>query len=140
MSPQGKSGPDMSELFERFSFNRGFFTLSRQIWRPATDIVETQDAFVLRLEVAGVPEESIEVTADGDRLIVRGCRREVRRPDAIRYHTLELQYGKFERVFRFPFSLGKKDVTAAYRDGLLEIEVPKKSTVGPVLIEILEMP
>jgi HSP20 family molecular chaperone IbpA len=82
MSPQGKSGPDMSELFERFSFNRGFFTLSRQIWRPATDIVETQDAFVLRLEVAGVPEESIEVTADGDRLIVRGCRREVRRPDA----------------------------------------------------------
>lgn len=128
-------------MFEkRVSLRTAFFTLSGHLWKPATDIVETQDAFVLRLEIAGVPEEAISITTENDRLIVRGRRSEERREEAVRYHTLELQYGCFERVFRFPFSLGMKDVRATFRDGLLEIRVPKKSAARePVLIEILEM-
>jgi HSP20 family protein len=142
MAAARKNPFDPQLLFgQRVSLRAAYFTLSGQLWKPATDIVETADAFILRLEIAGVPEEAVSITADNDRLIVRGRRSEGGREAVVRYHTLELQYGSFEKVFRFPFSVGAKDVRATYRDGLLEIEVPKKSAASePVLIEILDVP
>lgn len=130
----------MGLLFEqRVSLTPTYFTLTGSLWKPATDIIETKDAFLLRLEIAGVPEEAVSITADNDLLIVRGHRTEDRRGETIRYHTLELQYGKFERVFRFPFSLAQQDVRATFRCGILAIEVPKKqSTDRPLTIEIIE--
>ncbi len=141
MSAAPKNPFDPQLLFgQRVSLRTAYFTLSGHLWKPATDIVETADAFIIRLEIAGVPEEAVSITADNDRLIVRGRRQEGRREEVVRYHTLELQYGSFEKIFRLPFPLGTKDVRATYRDGLLEIEVPKKSAASdPVLIEILDL-
>lgn len=124
----------------RVSLRQAYFTLSGHLWKPATDIAETEAAFLIRVEVAGVPEEAIAITVDGNRLIVRGARTEERRAEVVRYHTLELQYGKFELVFQFPFSLGMKDVKAGYRQGLLSIEVPKKGpATEPISIQIVDL-
>lgn len=140
MATKRKSPPAADVLFEhRVSLRQAYFTLSGHLWKPATDIVETSGGFVIRLEIAGVPEESIGITVDGNRLIVRGSRCEERRADTVRYHTLELQYGKFEQVFRFPFSLAMKDVKASYRHGLLSIEVPKQGAISePISIQIVD--
>lgn len=143
MNTKRKSQANADVYFERrISLRQAYFTLSGHIWKPATDIVETQDAFLLKLEIAGVPEEAVSITAERSRLIVRGQRIEKRAEGVVRYHTLELSYGKFQLVFQFPFSLAMKDIRATYENGLLSIEVPKKapSVKGPVSIEILEIP
>lgn len=142
MNPKRKPQANADVLFERrISLRQAYFTLSGHIWKPATDIVETQEAYLLKLEIAGVPEEAVSITAERNRLIVRGQRAESRPPGIVRYHTLELSYGKFQLVFQFPFSLAMKEVKATYTDGLLSIEVPKKPSVeGPVSIEIVELP
>ncbi len=125
----------------RVSLRQAYFPLSGHLWKPSTDIVETEDAFLLKLEVAGVKEDAIAITVERDQLIVRGCRVEDRRADVIRYHNLELPYGKFQMVFRFPFSLRMKEISAKCVNGLLAIEVPKKTaTTGPLPIEIIELP
>lgn len=143
MNTKRKPQASADIFFERrISLRQAYFTLSGHIWKPATDIVETRDAFLLKLEIAGVPEEAVAITAERNRLIVRGQRTEKRAEGVVRYHTLELSYGKFQLVFQFPFSLAMKEIRATYENGLLSIEVPKKapSVEGPVSIEILEIP
>jgi HSP20 family protein len=125
----------------RAALRQAFFPLSGHMWKPSTDIVETQDAFLLKMEIAGVPEDAIAIAVNRDQLIVRGCRVEERRRDVVRYHSLELPYGKFQMVFRFPFSLTMNEVKATCLHGLLSIEVPKRAANrGPLIIEIIELP
>jgi HSP20 family protein len=100
------------------------------VWTPAMDMYETDDALVILLDLAGVDAEHTEVRADPYVLLVRGVRRERRtqsRPDEQRsYHTLEIPYGRFERSVRLPPGLDTAEARARYREGLLEIVLPKR--------------
>jgi HSP20 family protein len=91
---------------------------------------ETNDAIVVLLDLAGVDAEHTEVQAEPHRLTVRGVRRG-RQPspssdaEPPAYHALEIPYGRFERSLRLPPGLDTDAAQASYRDGLLEITVPK---------------
>ena len=99
-------------------------------WTPAMDMYETDDALVIVLDLAGVDADRTEVNAESHMLIVRGVRRErhsADRPDEQRsYHALEIPYGRFERSVRLPPGLDTAEARASYRDGLLEITLPKR--------------
>jgi HSP20 family protein len=100
------------------------------VWTPAMDMYETEDALVIVLDLPGVDAEQTEVHAEPHVLVVRGMRRERRsggRPDEQRsYHALEIPYGRFERSVRLPPGLDTGEARASYRDGLLEITLPKR--------------
>jgi HSP20 family protein len=94
------------------------------------DMYETDDAVVILLDLAGVDASQTEVHAEPHLLIVRGMRRE-RHPGGSlgaqrNYHTLEIPYGRFERTIHLPAGLDAGSAQANYREGLLEITLPKR--------------
>ena len=121
-----------------FTSPRGLFSLTSRVWVPPTDIFETHDKIVIRIEVPGVAQDSLSVTAHGPKLIVRGRREEPKHSDIHCYHQREVQYGEFERVFRFPFPLSNEEIRASFDAGFLSIEAPKKASAPAGLtVEVL---
>jgi HSP20 family protein len=99
-------------------------------WTPAVDVYETASALVVRLDLAGVDPERTEVHAEPYLLTIRGVRRERNAAEGQQeraYHTLEIPYGRFERGIRLPAGLDTDAAQANYRDGLLEITLPKRA-------------
>ena len=98
-------------------------------WTPSVDVYETDSAIVVLLDLAGIDPDMTEVQADGHALIVRGERTPRHAGLAAgaerSYHALEIPYGRFERRLWLPSGADTSAASAAYRDGLLEITVPK---------------
>jgi HSP20 family protein len=100
------------------------------IWTPAMDMYETDSALVVVLDLAGVDPAETEVDSEPQLLRVRGVRRErlSGAPGEQRtYHALEIAYGRFERTLRLPAGVDTSQAQATYRDGLLEITLPKRA-------------
>lgn len=117
----------MNRLFEE-SLSRGRLgdpVLGGGAWSPLADVYETEEAFVVAVELPGVDEDDIEVHVDGDTLTLRGERRLTlgARPDA--FHRMERSHGFFSRSFSFPQEVDPARVTAQFKDGLLRLELPK---------------
>lgn len=92
-------------------------------WVPAADLHETDDRYVLTLEVPGLTRSDVEIEFAGDTLVVRGERPGADCPQ--RYQQLERGHGPFSRVFSFSQAIDREGVTAALVDGLLTITIPK---------------
>jgi HSP20 family protein len=102
-------------------------TKSTTVWTPAVDVYETDDAIIVLFDLAGVDADKTEVHAEPHLLIVRGVRRERHGPPEQRtFHTLEIPYGRFERSIRLPEGTDTAAASAHYKEGLLEITLPKR--------------
>jgi HSP20 family protein len=97
-------------------------------WRPAVNAYRCVDQFVIFVDLAGVPAESIEVTAEPGRLVVRGLRPApepaCQRSDLAQLLALEIDHGSFERALDLPQEVDPQRVQTEYRDGLLRIQLP----------------
>jgi HSP20 family protein len=76
------------------------------LWNPAADVYRTSDGWFVKMELAGVEPDELEMTVEGDTLRVRGVRRDERLTGAVSYHQLEITYSRFERTIRFPCLIG----------------------------------
>jgi HSP20 family protein len=94
-------------------------------WMPLADVYESAEAFVVQVELPGLASDDVDVQVDGAELTLRGERRmaETARPEA--FHRMERSYGAFSRTFSFPEQVDPARVSAAFRDGLLRVELPK---------------
>jgi HSP20 family protein len=97
-------------------------------WCPAADIYRTSDGWLLKLELAGVRPEDIEVEVVGQRLCVRGQRRDSYRTQDARCYHMEIAYSHFERSFELPWDLKQGSITSDYRDGMLHINIRTEKT------------
>jgi HSP20 family protein len=111
-----------------FSSQRPLFSLSEKIWNPPTDVYDMGGNVYVKIEIAGVSEEDLEIAVDKNLLRVRGRRREQVSGQGATYHLMEVRYGTFERVFGLPSKLDLDNIVANYRDGFLVIEIPKIAT------------
>lgn len=106
---------------------------AQEFWLPKADVYETENELVVRVEVAGMQRESLNVTLSADRRILslRGTRseRHVDQRDKIRYHQLEVYFGSFERDILLPrdAAVDPDGLTATYREGFLVVTLPKTS-------------
>src|SRR5439155_21038373 len=128
---------EVNRLFDNF-FGRPT-SMSGRTWAPAVDMYATKDDLVITLELPGVSEKDVSVSITGDLLTVKGERRfenQVKEQDLLQ---VERTYGKFERVVQLPMAVQADHVKATYRDGVLEIRLPKAEQLKPkeVKIEIL---
>jgi len=94
-------------------------------WRPSLDLVETPEAFVLRVELPGVAREDLELEAQGRQLTLRGVKRYTRDVAQTRYLRIECDYGRFERHLELPSEIDPEQVTAKLAGGILLAKLPK---------------
>lgn len=101
---------------------------SREVlWQPPTDVYETAGEFIIRVEIAGVDPDEIEVSMVDRVLTVSGVRRD---PEAkVGYHRMEILYGSFQTKVSIPRRVDASRVSAEYRNGFLTVSVPKADAV-----------
>jgi HSP20 family protein len=103
-----------------------------RFWQPAADVHETDAGVVIKMELAGVAAENLNVSlgADGRTLTVSGVRaeRQDERHDRTCCHQLEIYFGPFERAFALPQNLDveRDAISATLRDGFLTIALPRR--------------
>lgn len=94
------------------------------VWSPPTDQYETNDAYIVRVEIAGMREEDFEVSLENDTLLVMGLR-----PDSSErraYHQMEIRFGKFAIAVGLPGPVNVEQAQAEYVNGFLTIILPKE--------------
>ena len=105
-------------------------------WVPVVDMHATKDDLVLTVELPGVSEKDVSVSITGDLLTVKGERRFENQVKEQNLLHVERTYGKFERLIQLPMAVQSDRVTATYRDGVLEIKLPKAEELKPKEIRI----
>ncbi len=96
------------------------------IWRPPTDVYETDESAVVIVEIAGLAEGDYQVALLGRMLVVSGERRDP--AEKLAYQQMEIRYGKFRTQVHLPWALETAAQTAVYEDGLLRITLRKART------------
>lgn len=119
--------PYQSMLDNYFSSQRPLFSLSKRVWNPPTDIYEAEEETIVKIEVAGLDEKQLQITADRNLLIVRGQRVHSHANQEINYHLMEIHYGYFERVLAFSYSLDQDSIKAAYDKGFIVIRIANRT-------------
>lgn len=98
---------------------------SRKEWIPPTDVYETEDMVVVRMEVAGMKKEDLGVVLEANRLILFGQREGDRIPQTATFRQMEIKYARFHREFLMPSEVDETKVEAVYQDGFLTVRIPK---------------
>jgi HSP20 family protein len=93
------------------------------VWRPDFDVYRTRDGWLVKVDLAGVHAEDIEVALQGRRLLIRGVRRDCTLEEEYRCYVMEISYGRFERSVDLPSDLEAAQINVDYRDGMLVIRV-----------------
>lgn len=125
-----------ARLFEPF-FRFPFFAEEARGtgWNPPVDVVEEQENLILKMEIPGIDEKDLRITFEDGLLSVSGERQFERKEDR-NYHRIERAYGSFTRSFSLPRTVDGAQIVANYRNGVLEIEVPKREEAKPKQIAI----
>jgi HSP20 family protein len=92
---------------------------------PSIDVSETDGEVRIRAELPGVSESDIDVSLDGDVLIIRGEKKFERKDDKENYHVVERSYGTFQRALRLPWPIDSEKVSADFNNGILTVTLPK---------------
>ena len=127
---------DMNRLFDSFFGRPATMAAGDRLWVPLVDMYETKDDLHIAFEVPGVQEKEVSVSISGDLLTGKGERKWGSEQTDDSYHRLERVYGKFERSVALPVPVQADKVKAAYRDGVLEIRLPKAEEVKAKEIKI----
>lgn len=105
-------------------------------WTPPVDIYETDIGIVLKAEVPGMDEEHIIVEVKGNILILKGERKLKKDMHEENFHRIERYYGSFQRRFNLPSTIDKDKMKAHYKDGVLELILPKKKEKDKKIIRV----
>jgi HSP20 family protein len=112
---------------------------SHGAWTPNTDVYETPDHLVVKMELAGIEKDSLEITLNDRLLLARGYRKDPCRQARCSFRQMEIDYGYFERRIVIPRSVDGSRVRAQFQNGFLHVELPKSQqsehTTVTVIIE-----
>ena len=105
-------------------------------WAPPVDIFERGDELILRAELPGLKTEDIDIRVENGKLVLRGERKQEKQTDDTKVYRLEPIYGTFTRRFALPTSVDSSKISAAYRNGVLEVTLPKADEAKERKVEI----
>lgn len=132
---------DMSDRLNRM-FARpavrtnGKETLTVADWSPTVDISETDGEYLIKAELPEVKKDDVKVTLEDGILTIQGERRREKDEKTTKYHRVERSYGSFVRSFSLPDQVDENGVKAEYRDGMLNLRIPKSEKAKPRAIEV----
>ena len=105
-------------------------------WMPTVDISETEGEYLIKAELPEVRKEDVKVTVENGVLTLQGERRQEKEEKGKRFHRVERSYGSFVRSFTLPESVDESSVKAEYKDGVLNLHLPKSEKVKPKAIDV----
>ncbi len=130
----------VNRLFEQSLAHSGREPGFAQTWSPTVDIVETDAAITLHAELPGMKPEEIDIQITGDTLTLKGERKVQKEEKGRQYVRIERSYGAFQRSFTLGLPIDQGAVKANYRDGVLEITLPKREEVKPKQVKVQVQP
>jgi HSP20 family protein len=107
-----------------------------QNWVPALDVWETESELVYAFDLPGIPEEKISLEVSDDTLTITAEREKTAEESSERFYRFERRYGTFSRAVGLPQGVDDSQITAAYKDGVLEVHVPKPQEAKPRRIQL----
>lgn len=124
-----------NDLFDE-NFERSSARPSISKWHPAVDVLESKDTYLIRAELPGMKREDIKVEVKDGTLVLSGERISEKPTEGVEYRHVERVAAKFWRSFSLPETVKQDGIEATYKDGILEIRVPKMEQAKPRQIEI----
>ena len=105
-------------------------------WAPAVDIAETPEEFLIKAELPEVKKEDVKVTVENGVLRMEGERRQEKEEKTKKFHRVERAYGSFVRTFVVPDNIDEAKVSAEFKDGVLNVHLPKTEKAKHKAIEV----
>ena len=103
---------------------------SGRLWCPAADVYRTDQGWIVKVDLAGIRAEDIEITLDGRLLRISGSRRDGTCGEGVSHYQLEITYSRFEKMIQFPRSIDHSTIEQDYRDGLLILRLREENEAG----------
>lgn len=130
---------EMDQLFGDFLASSGAVPALAETspqWGPLCDVEESDDHYLIAVEMPGVPKDAIQVEFRDNQITISGERRQERRPDdGARWHS-ERRFGRFQRSFMIPSGVDPDKLEASYVDGVLRVYIPKAESARPRRIKV----
>lgn len=111
-------------------------TLGVSTWAPSCDIYETDNEIVLKAELPGVKKEDVKVDIENNVLTLRGERKFEEETKKENFVRIERSYGNFLRSFSLPTAVDTSKINAEFKDGILQVILPKREESKPKTIEV----
>lgn len=105
-------------------------------FRPALDLAEEDDAYVVKASIPGVKPEEVEITLTDHTLTIKGEAKEDKEVKEENYHLRERRYGSFVRTMTLPVTVDSEKVEASHENGVLTLRLPKSEVAKPKKITV----
>ena len=130
---------EMNRTFDHFFGHRpSRIVLRKGVWSPSVDIAETDEEIAVKAELPGMTKEDVNISITDNILTLKGEKKQENEIKEENYHRVERSYGGFQRSFALPTGIQPEKVKATFKNGVLNINIPKAEEVKPKQIEILE--
>ena len=140
MTPIRSLRREMDRLFDDLVPFRLFDeerNIATGVWNPRTDIIETDNDFIINVDLPGVKKQDVTVNYQDNQLSITGERKSEEVKEKKDYLRKERIYGNFHRVYTLPQSIDPNKITANFKDGILTVSVPKTEESKPKQVKIL---
>ena len=115
---------EMNRMFDEF-FGERRSGLTAGAWAPTVDVSENDNAIIVRAELPGMSQDDIELNLQDNVLTLKGEKKQEAKEDKENYHRTECCFGSFSRSFSLPATVKQEDIQATFKNGVLEINLPK---------------
>ncbi|MCL6566136.1 MAG: Hsp20/alpha crystallin family protein [Acidobacteriia bacterium] len=126
----------MNRLFEDTFSRARADESSLAAWVPPVDIYETESELVLKADLPGIQEKDLDIRVENNMLTIRGERKFDQTVKEDNYLRVERAYGTFSRSFSLPNTVNPDAIRAEYRNGVLEVRMPKREESKPKQIRV----
>ena len=126
---------DPSSMFRQFDHLTDHSSAARW-WAPRVDVIDRGESILIRVDIAGVDPDDIDLSLEDHKLTLSGSRTLDEGTEDADYHRREILAGEFKRTLTLPEGLNAEEITASADNGLLEIVVPRKPEVLPRKVKI----
>ena len=127
----------MNELFDKtFGASPMASNAATHLYYPAVDILESEDSYLIRADLPGIKQEDVHLEVQEGVLTLRGQRRVEEPANGVEYHRVERRAGTFSRSFYLPQAIKQDGIKATFRDGILDVHMPKADEAKPKKITI----
>lgn len=127
----------LNSIFQDFHAPEGRTEpLAQGSFIPAVDVYDDAQKIVLKLDVPGIKQEDLDIRLENQTLTVKGERKFEKEEKEENFHRIERRYGSFVRSFTLPQTADAEKVSADYKDGVLLIQIAKKSEAQPKQIKV----
>jgi len=134
MSVRDEMSRVLNEVFGRGASDESAWVSGA--WTPPVDIYETDEALVMKAELPGFSKDDIGIELKENTLVIKGERKHEDEVKEGNYHRMERSYGAFQRAFMLPMTVDQEKVKASYKDGILELRLPKVQAAQPKRIAV----